>query len=135
MNSLLNQRLLIAVLTAIAAVLTNTGILPKEISDAHIAQIATLVMAFAAIYLHAHANGAATGTASASTAITNAAKGVAEDAASAAFHAVLGALEQHTATIAAAAAPAPAAPAPASPAPAVTNAVEAAHEPAPAPTA
>jgi hypothetical protein len=115
---MLNKSLITAILTAIAALLTTTGILPKEISDAHIAEAATLVMALAATYLHAHGAGQVAGasnvTADVTGAVERAAIHAAEGAVSDIVHAAVQALASAT----------PAAPAPA-PAP-VTNVVEAA---------
>lgn len=113
-ESLLNTRFVTAILTAIAAALVSTGILPKEISDAHIAQAATLLMALAAIYAHGKAAGAASGAHTVTTSVTDAAIAATEHAVGEIVTSALVALEKATQAPAPAPAPKPAvAPAPA----------------------
>lgn len=139
MDSLLNSKFLTAVLAAVAAGLVSTGVLPREVSDAHIAQASTLLMALIAIWQHGKAAGSAnTGdtTASATNAAVSAAVNAAEHAVGEIVTAALAAIETATPapapapvlelTPARAAAPAPAvetpapAPAPVSPGPVMT---------------
>lgn len=101
MNALLNQKFIVAVLTAVLALLTTTGVLHTEVSDAHIAEAATLIMALAAAWFH----GSTAGATVASNDVTNAAISAAQNAVGDILHEAVLRLE------AAATKPAPAAPA------------------------